>query len=128
MEADPRHVKEVIRALGLEGASPVLTHLPQTSRSHQQETSPPDLEEIYEPRHLEQEEEEDDETETARTLSKPETRELFRQHRNLGHPQPTELARALRLAGARREAIRFVLKELRCPTCEARPLSLPHPC
>ena len=39
--------------------------------------------------------------------------------------QPTELARALRHAGARREAIRFVLKELRCPTCEARPLPLP---
>ena len=37
-----------------------------------------------------------------------------------------ELARALRHAGARREAIRFVLKELRCPTCEARPLPLPH--
>ena len=34
--------------------------------------------------------------------------------------------RALRHAGARREAIWFVLKELRCPTCEARPLPLPH--
>ena len=45
--------------------------------------------------------------------------------RNLGHPQPTELARALRHAGATREAIRFVLKELRCPTCEARPPPLP---
>ena len=30
------------------------------------------------------------------------------------HPQPTELARALRHGGARREATRFVLKELRC--------------
>ena len=78
-----------------------------------------------EPRHLEQEEDEDDETETARTLSEREKRELFRQHRNLGHPQPTELARALRHAGSRRGAFRFVLKELRCPTCEARPLPLP---
>ena len=86
---------------------------------------PPELEEIYEPRHLEQEEDEDDETETTRALSEREKRELFRQHRNLGHPQPTELARALRHAGARREAIRFVLKELRCPTCEERPLPLP---
>ena len=85
-----------------------------------------DLEEIYEPRHLVQEEDEDDETETARLMSEREKRELFRQHRNLGHPQPTELARALRHAGARREAIRFDLKELRCPTCEARPLPLPH--
>ena len=65
---------------------------------------------------------------TARTLSERGKWELFRQHRNLGHPQPTELARALRHAGARREAVRFVLKELRCPTCEARPLPLPpHP-
>ena len=67
----------------------------------------------------------DDETETARPLSEREKRELYRQHRNLGHPQPTDLARALQHAGARREAIRFVLKELRCPTCEARPLPLP---
>ena len=87
-------------------------HFPQTARSHREEILPPDLEEICEPRHLVQEEDEDDETETAR-------------HRNLGHPQPTELARTLRHAGARREAIRFVLRELRCPTCEARPLPLP---
>ena len=100
-------------------------HFPQVARSHREEMLPPDLEEIYEPRHLEQEEDEDDETETARALSEREKRELFRQHRNLGHSQPTELARALRHAGARREAIRFVLKELRCPTCEARPLPLP---
>ena len=101
-------------------------HFPQTARSHREEILPPDLEEIYEPRHLVQEEDEDDETETARLLSEREKRELFRQHRNLGHPQPTELARALRHAGARREATRFVLKELRCPTCEARLLPLPH--
>ena len=101
-------------------------HFPQTSRSHREEIVLPDLEEIYEPRHLVQEEDEDDETETARPLSEREKRELFRQHRNLGHPQPTtELARALRHAGARREAFRFVLKESRCPTCEARPLPLP---
>ena len=100
-------------------------HFPQTARSHRDEILPPDLEEIYEPRHLVQEDE-DDETETARPLSEREKRELLRQHRNLGHPQPTEQARALRHAGARREAVRFVLKELRCPTCEARPLPLPH--
>ena len=79
-------------------------HFPQTARSHREEILPPDLEEIYEPRHLQQEEDEDDETETARLLSEREKRELFRQHRNLGHPQPTELARALRHAGARQES------------------------
>ena len=100
-------------------------HFPQTGRSHREEIHPPDLEEIYEPRHLVREEDEDDETETARPVSEWE---LFRQHRTLGHPQPTELARALRRAGARREAIRFDFKELRCPTCEARPLPLaPRP-
>ena len=76
-------------------------HFPQTARSHREEILPPDMEEIYEPRHLVQEEDEDHETETARPLSEREKRELFRQHRNLGHPQPTELARALRHAGAR---------------------------
>ena len=100
-------------------------HFPQTTRSHREEILPPDLEEIYEPRHLDQEEDEDDETENSTTFSEREKRELFRQHRNLGHPQPKELARALRHAGARQEALRFVLKELRCPTCEARPLPLP---
>ena len=79
-------------------------HFPQVARSHREEILPPDLEEIYEPRHLVQEEDEDDETEAARALSEREKRELFRQHRNLGHPQPTDLA------GARREAVRFVLK------------------
>ena len=98
---------------------------PQTTRSHREEILPLDLEEIYEPRYLDQEEDEDDETETARPLSERGKRELFRQHRNLGHPQPTELARALRYAGAWQEAFQFVLKELRCPTCEARPPPLP---
>ena len=100
-------------------------HFPQTAGSHREEILPPDLKEIYEPRHLDQEEDEDDETETARPLSEREKRELFRQHRTLRHPQPTELARSLRHAGARQEAIRFVLEELRSPTCEARPLPLP---
>ena len=61
--------------------------LREAARSHREEILPPDLEEIYEPRHLDQEEDDDDETETARTLSVREKRE------------------------ARREAIRFVLKE-----------------
>ena len=98
---------------------------PQVARGHREEIVPPELEDIYEPRHLGHEEDEDDETETARALSDREKRELLRQHRNLGHLQPTELARALRHARTRREAVRFVLKELRCPTCEARPLPLP---
>ena len=86
-------------------------HFPQTARNHREEILPPDLKEIYKPRLLVQEEDEDDETETARPVSEREKRELFRQHRNMGHPQPTELARALRHAGARRDPIRFVFTE-----------------
>ena len=101
-------------------------HFPQTARSHRDELLPSDLEVIYEPRHLRQEEDEDDEIETTRSLSEREKRELLRQHRILGHPQPTKLARALRHAGARREGVWYVLKELRCSTCETRPLPLPR--
>ena len=100
-------------------------NFPQEVRSHREEVLPPELEELFEPRQLGLDEPEDDETGTARALSEREKREPFRQHRNLGHPQPSELARALRHAGARREALRFVLKEMRCSTCEARPLPLP---
>ena len=43
-------------------------HFPQTARSHREEILPPDLEEIYEPRHLVQEEDEDDETESTTSV------------------------------------------------------------
>eukprot|EP00973_Karenia_brevis_P012617 1711650-Karenia_brevis.AAC.1 len=46
--------------------------------------------------------------------------ELLQIHRNLGHPQPRELARALRNAGAKRHVVRWALKEVRCPICESR--------
>ena len=95
---------------------------PRWLRSHRAEVLPLELEEIFEPRQLDLGEPEDDETETARALWEREKRELFRQHRTLGHPQPSDLARALRHAGP---AIRFILTEMRCPTCEARPLPLP---
>ena len=101
-------------------------HFRQVARSHRDEVLPLEVNEIVEPRQLGLDEPEDDETQTARALSEREKRELFRQHRNLVHPQPSELARALRHSGVRREAIRVVLKDLRCPTCEARPLPLPR--
>eukprot|EP00973_Karenia_brevis_P084288 11697704-Karenia_brevis.AAC.1 len=46
--------------------------------------------------------------------------ELLKLHRNLGHPQPREMARAVRNAGAERHIVRWALKELRCPSCESR--------
>ena len=47
-------------------------------------------------------------------------RELLKIHRGLGHPQPNELGRALRNAGAKRHLIRWAIHELRCPVCESR--------
>ena len=43
-------------------------HFRQIAKSHREEILLPDLEEIYEPRHLVQEEDEDAETETARPV------------------------------------------------------------
>ena len=100
-------------------------HFPQTARSHREEILPPDLEQIYEPRHLVQE---------GTRTTKPRQHDLC-QNGKSGSSSDNIVTRdirsrrswlrALRHAGARREAIRFVLKELRCPTCEARPLPLP---
>eukprot|EP00973_Karenia_brevis_P025612 3533409-Karenia_brevis.AAC.1 len=47
-------------------------------------------------------------------------RELLKLHRNLGHPQPRELARAVCNAGAKFHIVRWALRELRCPICESR--------
>ena len=41
-------------------------------------------------------------------------------HRNLGHPTPNELGRALRHANAKRNIVRWAVKDLRCPVCESR--------
>ena len=47
-------------------------------------------------------------------------------HRNLGHPNNKELARALKHAGAKRHIIRWALKSLRCPVCETRKQPAAH--
>lgn len=47
-------------------------------------------------------------------------RELLKIHRGLGHPQPSELGRALRNVGVKRNLIRWATQEMRCPVCEAR--------
>ena len=93
----------------------------EEARAHREEVLPPEIEEIYGPRPEVTLEDEDDDHKANQPLSEREIRELLKLHRNLGHPQPAELARGLRSAGARKEAIRFVMKDLRCPTCESRP-------
>lgn len=55
-------------------------------------------------------------------------REVFRVHRNLGHPDQWTFLRALRHAQAKPEIIEWVRSEFRCLTCEsARKPSLPRP-
>jgi len=54
--------------------------------------------------------------------------EVFRLHRNLGHPDQWTFLRALRHAQAKPEIIEWVRSEFRCPICEsARKPSLPRP-
>ena len=55
-------------------------------------------------------------------------REIFRLHRNLGHPDPWTFLRALRHAQAKPEVIEWVRQEFKCPICESsRKPSLPRP-
>ena len=52
-----------------------------------------------------------------------EKRELFRQHRDLGHPQPTELARALRHAGVTLSNVRSTTSTAASPSRNVTTLS-----
>ena len=52
--------------------------------------------------------------------SEAQKREVLKIHRNLGHPSPRELGRAIKHAGAKRHLIRWAMRELRCPVCESR--------
>ena len=55
-------------------------------------------------------------------------REVFRLHRNLGHPDLQTFLRALRHAQAKPEVVEWTKKEFRCPICEAsRKPSIPRP-
>ena len=55
-------------------------------------------------------------------------REVFRLHRNLGHPDNWTFVRALRHANAKPEIVEWVKQEFKCPICEAsRKPSIPRP-
>ena len=47
-------------------------------------------------------------------------RELFRVHRNLGHPSLQVFVRALRHAGVKKEAVEWVKHHFRCDLCERK--------
>ena len=53
----------------------------------------------------------------AKEPTEQQKRELFKMHRALDHPRPTELSRALKRAGVHRHLIRWAAKDLRCPVC-----------
>ena len=47
-------------------------------------------------------------------------REVYRIHRNLGHPNLQTFLRALRHAGVKAEILRWVKSDCRCPICETK--------
>ena len=47
-------------------------------------------------------------------------REIYRLHRNLGHPDHARFVRALKHAGVRAEVLRWVKTAFKCPLCESR--------
>ena len=63
---------------------------------------------------------EDDSEEDPETITEKQQREILKIHRNLGHPTPQELGRALRNAGCKRHLVRWAVREMRCTICESR--------
>ena len=53
-------------------------------------------------------------------------REIYRIHRNLGHPETRSFCRALKHAGVRQDIIRYVKNEFSCPICSRRRRPQPH--
>ena len=53
-------------------------------------------------------------------------REIFRIHRNLGHPDRQAFCRALRHAGVKKDIIKWVKKHFECPICNSRKRPASH--
>ena len=53
-------------------------------------------------------------------------REVYRLHRNLGHPNKQSFLRALRHAGVKEEVLAWVKDGFHCPLCERNQKSQPH--
>ena len=53
-------------------------------------------------------------------VAPPLRRELYRVHRNRGHPDLNTFVRALKHAGVKTEILRWVRRCFRCPICESR--------
>ena len=63
----------------------------------------------------------------SRVILAPDVRrEIYRIHRNLGHPETRSFCRALKHAGVRQDIIRYVKTEFSCPICSRRRRPQPH--
>ena len=78
------------------------------------------------------EEEESAEEELPRGLTDSDKRKIRKLHNNLGHPSQQSFMRALKVARARQEVLKYVKESFRCDICEAhtqpkaaRPSTLP---
>ena len=75
------------------------------------------------PEDEEEEEKSEDEDEEKGVLPRGVTaadkRKIKKLHQNLGHPSQPDFIRALRMARARSEVIRYVKEEFRCDLCDA---------
>eukprot|EP00971_Amphidinium_carterae_P001849 37267-Amphidinium_carterae.1 len=61
-----------------------------------------------------------DDAEEEWTPSSQQLTDLQIAHDNCGHPPPQRFAQLLRLGGAPKQLVRYVLRVWRCPTCLAR--------
>jgi hypothetical protein len=67
----------------------------------------------------EEESEAEEDEELPRCLSGGDKRKVKRLHENLGHPSQPSFLRALRVARARAEVLKYVKEQFRCDICEA---------
>ena len=120
---------EVLAELDLSNHNDLITNYPSTSTEVGSESTP--LQEVDEDTTVtageltrklggEEFDSDSDEEDDHTAPTEKQKREIFKIHRNLGHPPPNDLGRALRHAGMKRHLVRWAVKELRCPVCEAR--------
>ena len=68
------------------------------------------------------EEEEEEKDENPRGITDQDRRLVKRLHQNLGHPSKEDFCRALRMAKAREEVVRYVKEDFRCGVCDSKQL------
>eukprot|EP00971_Amphidinium_carterae_P190729 3784927-Amphidinium_carterae.1 len=69
---------------------------------------------------LDEQDDAEEPSEEEWTPSSQQLRDIQIAHDNCGHPAPQRFAQLLRLGGAPKQLVRYVLRTWRCPTCTAR--------